>query len=169
MNLTGLINKNRVISLGLIILFLVAAYNIYRSQAAKLDSLKTRIREEKNKNEILSNISYLSESIDSYRKLLIMKEPSTVMSDINTLARDCDLKINSIKPLGESSSAEFVKYNFELSILSPNYDNLAKFVNRLETYQNFYAVDAFSIDSTAYNKDRELKVNLRLSTTVMLD
>lgn len=162
-------NKNKIFGLGIIILSLFIAFNIYKAQLAKVDSLKSMIIEESKKNNILSGIGQLAEEVDYYRKLLVKTELSLLMSDISNLAWESGVKIISIKPSGESTLPEYTKYNFELLVTSPNYDNLAGFINKVEVDKNVYIVDALSINSASYNKDRELKAGLRISAVAILD
>jgi len=171
MGLPDLINKsrNKAINLAVIILSLVIAMNIYKGHLVRLEGLKAQISEENKKGKVLSGIKQLSEEVDAYRRLLVWKESSLSMAELNNLARESEIKISSIKPLGESALPEYSRYIFELSVVSPDYDRLAKFVNKLEVYKDVYLVDLLDINSTSYNKDKELNATLRVSTIAILD
>lgn len=171
MDLVGLINKNKnkVFNTAVIILGLIIAFNIYNKQMSDIESLKVKISEEGKKNQVLDNISKLGEKVDSYRQLLAKKEASSSMSDINNIARDAGVKIASIKPSGEETLPEYTKYIFDLSVSAPDYDTLAKFINKIEAYQDIYIVDNFDIQSSSYNKDKVLNANLRISAVAMLE
>jgi len=162
-------NKNSVFSLIIIIISLVIAFNIYIGQMAAADSLKFRIGEEGKKNEVLSGINKLEDEVNSYRKILVKKDASLFMSDINNFARETGVKVTSIKPSGEEALPEYTKYTFALSITSPDYDNLAEFINKLETYESVYIVEGMNIDTDSFGQDKELKAELSVSALAILD
>ena len=171
MDLSGLVNKNKnkVFSLAVIILALIIAFNIYKGQAGRAYSLKAQISEESKKSGILAGIAKLQEQIDSYRKLFIKKEASSLISDINNIAQEAGVNIISIKPSGEAVFPEYTKYIFNLSVIAPDYDKLAEFINKLEVYENVYIVDALDIQAPSYNKNKELKADLRVSAVAMIE
>ncbi|OQB10981.1 MAG: Pilus assembly protein, PilO [Candidatus Omnitrophica bacterium ADurb.Bin205] len=170
MDLSGFINKgkNQIVSIGIIILSLVIASNIYKGKVEEIENLKSQIVEENKKNEALTAINRLSEDLISYEKLLPRRDTNLSMSDITTLARDEGVKIIAIKPSGQEESLEYVKLNFELSVTAPDYDSLASFINKLESFESVYMVDRLDIDSPSYNNDKELKAELRVSAVAIL-
>lgn len=171
MDSVGLINKNKnkVFNIAIIIIAIIVSLNIYKKQLAKIDSLKASIAEEEKKNRTLDNIGKLDAKINSYRKLLPKKESGTSINDINNIARDTGIKIMSIKPSGEETFPDYTKYVFDLTISSPDYDSLAKFINTLEVNQAVYMIDVLDIRSASYNKEKELNANLRVSAVAMLE
>ncbi len=162
-------NKNKVFGLAIILLSFMVAYRIYEWQALQLKLLNDRIVEENKKNQVLTDISKLEGEVEVYRKLLTKNDASSMMSDINNIARDTGVKIISIRPSGENASPEYTKYMFDLSVEAPDYNTLAKFVNKLETFERVYLVEVSNIESPFYNKDKELRTNLRISAVVMLN
>lgn len=162
-------NKNKVFNIALIIISLIIASNIYKKQIANIDSLKANITEEEKKNLTLDNIGKLNSKIYSYRKLLPKKETGSSINDINNMARNAGIKIMSIKPSGEESFPDYTKYIYELTISSPDYDSLAKFINTLEVSQTVYMIDILDIRSFSYNREKELNANLRVSAVAMLE
>ncbi|MCX5707177.1 MAG: type 4a pilus biogenesis protein PilO [Candidatus Omnitrophica bacterium] len=172
MDLTGLFNKhkNKVMNIGIIIIALIVATNLYKKQLANTELLKVKISEEEKKNQILENIGQLDNKINSYRKLLVKREVSLVMSDISNLAKDTGVKIISIKPGEEEHLANYDKSIFDLTITVPNYDMLGGFINKVETYQNVYLVESTAIKGYSENNsdNKELTVNLRISSVAIL-
>ncbi len=171
MDSVSLINKgkNKFFNIALIIIALVIAFNIYKKQVARLDSLKVTIAEEEKKNLTLNNIEKLNARINSYRQLLSKKESGSSINDINNIARNAGIKVTSIKPSGEDVFPDYTKYMFELTISSPDYDSLAKFINTLEVNQTVYMVDTLEIRSPSFNREKELNASLRVSAVAMLE
>lgn len=170
MDLSDFINKgkNQIISIGILILSLVIASNIYKGKVEEVENLKSQIAEENKKNEALIVINRLAEDLTSYEKLLAKRDANLSMSDITTLARDEGVKIIAIKPSGQEEASEYVKLVFELSVTAPDYDSLASFINKLEFFESVYMVDRLDIDSPSYNNDKELKAKLRVSAVAIL-
>lgn len=162
-------NKNKVFNVVLIIVALFFAWNIYKKQIVKIDILKSDIIEEEKKNRALKIIGVLGGKVDSYRRLLVKKEVSFLMNDINNIAREAGVNIISIKPSGEEQQADYVKYNFDLTVSASDYDGLAKFINALEVNKSVYMVDVLEIRSNSYNREKELNANLRVSAVAMLE
>lgn len=162
-------NKNSLFALVIILFSLIIAYRIYEWQTAQLNSLNSKISEEKKKNIVLADIGNLESEFNVYKTLLAKHDSSMVMSDVNNIARDTGIKIISIRPLGESASDDYTKYKFVISIESPDYNSFAKFINRLETFERVYLVEDSNIESLSYNKDKELRANLRISTVAILN
>ncbi|MDD4982040.1 MAG: type 4a pilus biogenesis protein PilO [Candidatus Omnitrophota bacterium] len=168
--MSGFINKgkNQIASIGVLILSLIIAFNIYKGKVAEVENLKSQIAEENKKNETLTVINKLSEDLSSYEKLLARRDTNLSMSDITNLASEEGVKVIAIKPSGQEETSEYVKLVFELSVTASDYDSLAGFVNKLESFESVYMVDSLSIDSPSYNNDKELKASLRVSAVAML-
>jgi hypothetical protein len=161
-------NKNKFFALVVILFAFLIAYRIYEWRGSQIASLSSGIVEEEEKNKILVDIGKLNEGLNLYYALLAKQDSGVAMSDINNIAKDTGVKIASMQPLGESLSAEYSKFSFDLSVVAPDYNVLAKFINRLETFERIYFIEYSNIDSPSYNKDKELRVNLRISTIVLL-
>ena len=171
MGLITLVNKhkNKIFNLVVVIIAIIIAFNIYKKQLEKIDSLKANIVEEEKKNRILDSIERSGARIDSYRRLLAKKETGSSMNDINNIARDSGIRIISIKPAGEDSFSDYIKYNYDLTISALDYDSLAQFVNALEVYRSVYIIDVLEVRAPSYSKDKELTANLRVSSVAMLE
>ncbi|MDD3987681.1 MAG: type 4a pilus biogenesis protein PilO, partial [Candidatus Omnitrophica bacterium] len=135
--MSGFINKgkNQIASIGVLILSLIIAFNIYKGKVAEVENLKSQIAEENKKNETLTVINKLSEDLSSYEKLLARRDTNLSMSDITNLASEEGVKVIAIKPSGQEETSEYVKLVFELSVTASDYDSLAGFVNKLESFE----------------------------------
>jgi hypothetical protein len=171
MGLESLINKqkNKFFNIVLIIIALIVASNIYKKQEADINSLKLNIEEEEKRNKTLGNIGKLDAQIESYRRLLANKETNFYTNDIGNIARDTGVKIMSIGSSGEEPAADYIKYIYALTVSSPDYDTLARFINALEMNTTVYMIENLELRSLSYNKEKELSANLRVSAVAMLE
>jgi hypothetical protein len=171
MGLESLINKhkNKFFNIVLIIIALIAALNIYKKQETDINTLKINIEEEEMRNKTLGNIGKLDAQIESYRRLLSNKENSFYMNEISNIARDTGVKIMSIGPSGEEPAAGYTKYIYVLTVSSPDYDTLARFINALEINHTVYMIENLELRSSSYNKEKELSADLRVSAVAMLE
>jgi Tfp pilus assembly protein PilO len=169
MDLISLINKNKnkVFNIVVIIISIVIALNIYKKQMVGIDSLKAKISEEDKKNRTLDNIGELETKIDAYRRLLVKKEANSSINDINNIARNAGIRIISIRPSGEDSFIDYKKSMFDLTVSSPDYDSLARFINALEVYKSVYMIEVLDIHPYSDIKRNELNANLRISAVAI--
>ncbi|MFY9402232.1 MAG: type 4a pilus biogenesis protein PilO [Candidatus Omnitrophota bacterium] len=170
MNILAVINenKNKFFALVIILFSFLIVYKVYEWQSSQIASLSSDIVEEEEKNKILVDIGELEDRLNVYYALLAKQDSDVVMLDINNIAKDTGVKIASMQPLGESLSGEYSKFRFGLSIVAPDYNTFAKFINKLETFERIYFIEYSDIDSPSYNKDKELRANLRINTIVLL-
>ena len=160
--------KNRIIGIVIIIVALVAAFNIYSSSQAKLNALKGSISEELKKNQEIDRIIRLEGRLRSYKKLLALKDASAVMNEVNSIAKLAGVKIISVKPAGEMLNPDYAKYFFEVSLDAPDYNSLNRFVSALESSNSVYMVEDMSVTGKSEFKDGEgIKVNLRLASVAI--
>jgi len=162
--------RNRAVNVILIIVALVISSNIYKANQAKVEELKGKIAEEQKKNDELSNIKKLDSGIKSYRKILAEKDDSVSMNEINSIAKDNEIKILSIKPSAGLFKPDYRKSSFDVNVSAPTYNSLVRFVNAVESYKSFYTVDGLEIVNKTEDKDEEgLKANMRISAVVALN
>jgi hypothetical protein len=167
--------RNKILNIGIILLTFIIANNIYKSQIKSIQSLREKIEAETKKNEMLSNISQSEKILNAYKNLLNKKDISQVksisISTISNIAKDSNVKIALVKPLAEDNQSVYSRYSFSLVLNAPNYHNVGKFINRLESHPDVYFVDKVIIkrinkeSATEYN----LIVELTLSTIVFKD
>lgn len=137
--------KTRIINIGVIILALIVAFKIYKSQSQSLELLKQEKQLEIKKNETLEDISKLGQKIKSYKDLVNNKDISSAINSISNIAKDTGLKIISIKPAGEENFPLYMKYPFELTAHSGNYSAIGKFISGLENSPDIFMVDLINI------------------------
>ena len=86
MALTGLVNqyKNSVLNIAVIIIALIIAVNIYKSQARAIAALRESKDTELKKNTVLTSLSLSEKDINNYKEVINKKSISSV---INILLR----------------------------------------------------------------------------------
>jgi Tfp pilus assembly protein PilO len=171
MALVELINKykTKVLDIGLIILALIIAGNIYGGQAKQIDSLKEKQEEEIKKNELLQSIAGLEEQVGSYKNLFTERDINLVIGTISNIARASNVNIVSIKPESEEKNPDYIRLPFSLTVGTANYHVLGKFIANVEGAPDLFIIDTVTIspqEGMAAGQNKEFIANLRISTIV---
>jgi len=168
MELTGLEkHKNKILNVIIILVVLIVSRNIYRYQFNVKLSLGKKDAVEIKKNKVLENISQLEKRINSYKNLLVKKDPSLIINSISNIAKESGIKIASIKPNPEQAYPEYIKFPFNLALIAPSYHALGKFISRIESLKDVYSID--SLEMKPDIEAKELNVNLAMSSIVFRD
>ncbi len=162
-------HKNKVLNFGVIILALFTAFQIYKSADKQLNSLIQQKDEELKKNKAAEEIAGLERKIGGYKKIFVKEDVGSVIDTISNIAKNCLIKIVSIKPGNEEAYPDYVKSAFLITVNTPNYHSLGNFISQIESYKDIYMVDEVSIASAEIKQPFEstntnLNVNLKIST-----
>ena len=103
-------DKNRILSIALILLTLVITTYIYRTQSKYTNQLNVKKDTELKKNELFNQLSRTEKNLQYYKTLFNKKDSSSVINTITNLAKDSNIKIISIKPNREEKRLEYIKY-----------------------------------------------------------
>jgi len=154
-------HKNKIVNIGVIILALIIANNIYKKQLSSIESLREKKEMELKINNVLGEISIMNKKLDAYNKLLALKDTGVALNTISSLAKDSNIKITSIKPSAEQRFSEYIKYPFDLNVTASDYHSLARFISKIENSREVYLVDGLDI---RFNKEqKELSGTLKIS------
>ncbi len=160
------LNKNNILNIGIIVLALIFANNIYKGQRQIAESLRQKGNLELKKNEALGNISHLEKMMNSYKRFF-NKDRSLIINTINNIARESDARIISIKPQKEINFPMYVQYPFDLVIGVNSYHSLGGFFSKLESYSEVFIVDSVQIrlatEVLKEGQESKFNVNLRVS------
>lgn len=156
--------KNMLINAGIIIVALVVASNLYNDNSSNVASLRLKISEEEKKNMELDKLGEMEKKIADYRSLLVAQEASAVMSDISTMAKDAGIEVLSVKPSQREPRADYSQDIFDLTLNSRGYNQLAKFIKGVESYENVYMIESMDISVQSGQDKVGLVVNLRISS-----
>lgn len=162
-------NKNKILNLGVILLALFIAFQIYRSGDQRANLLVQQKDNELKKNIALEEIAGLEKRIDGYKKVFVKKDIASVMNSISAIAKNCSVKIISIKPNNEEAFSSYLKTSFSLTITAPGYHSLGNFISQIESFKDIYVVEEINIAPTGIDQpeetvDTNLNVNLTMST-----
>lgn len=161
-------NKNNIINLSIVILALFIAFQIYSQISEKTNLLTQQKDNELKKNEASSEIAAFEKKIEDYKKVFVKRELGAVMDTVSSIARECAVRVVSIKPEKEETAADYIKSSFAVTINAPDYHALGDFISRIENYKDIYFVDEIRIDSSGFDRASEgpgekLKVSLKIS------
>lgn len=161
-------NKNIILNTGVILLALFISLQIYKADNQEVSSLIQQKDNELKKNAIIENIDLLEKKIDSYKKLFSKKDLTYIMAQISNIAKNNAIKIISIKPSNEEKYSDYIKVSFLISVNSPNYHALGKFISQIENNKDIYLIEELDIVSAVSSHQQEgtsrgLNVNLKIS------
>lgn len=160
-------NKNKLLNVGLLIVALIVSNNIYKQQLKVMEKLKSGNAMEIKKNALLEDISKSMKTVDSYKRLLIKKEIGAIISEINTMAKESNVSIDSIRPLQEQKGPDVARQPFFLSISAPGYHAIAKFISKVENYKDVFVIESFQVVTATQNKP--IAATLTLSSVTFAD
>src|SRR3989338_180475 len=167
------ISKNVMLNLAVIILALIIAGNIYKNQTQALEALKEKKEMELKKNAVLADIGSLENRIYAYKDLLNVKDLSSTINKINSMAREVDIKIVSIRPQAEKDYVVYIKYFFDLEVTARNYHHLGKFISRIEDSPDIYIIERTDIkpesrmQEQGQEETKENSANISISTVFL--
>lgn len=162
-------NKNKILNIGIIVLALYLAFQIYKSLDNQANFLLLQKDNELKKNIAIEDIVAFEKKIDGYKRVLIKKDLGSVMEAISAIARSCSVKIISIKPGNEEKFSTYVKTSFSLVVSAPNYHSLGDFISQVENDKDIYIIDDININLVKNARPQEevktiLNVDLKIST-----
>jgi len=167
--------KDKIINIGIIVLTLIIGSNIYKSQAKSIQLLKEKVDTETRENEVLGNIINAEKILISYKNFLNKKEMSQAINRISNIAEESQVKIVLIKPAPAENQPVFIRHPFNLELNAPGYQEIARFINKLEKHPDVYFIDRINIKPISKNQDSapaaeyNLVADLGLSTIVLKD
>lgn len=147
--------QRNMFNVVVVVVFVFIAMKVHSVQQQDLAEISRQRDEEKQKNEVLSQIAQSEKMLKKSARLINNKQLDKVIDDINMKAAAADISIQQITPRPEEKMPGNVyrKYAYELSIVAPSYHAVGLFINSLEKSTAFYTVDALSFRSE-YERDR---------------
>ncbi|MBI4707883.1 MAG: type 4a pilus biogenesis protein PilO [Candidatus Omnitrophica bacterium] len=165
MEITELVGKIKKSFLTIFILglALIIAFNIYQAQNKELDQLRIRKENEAKKNVLLAEVSTLENRIQSYKNLLGRKDPNLIMNSLSKAAQDTGVKISSIRPEAENIQPNYIKIPFSLQVIAPDYNSFGNFVSMVENDKDVYLVEDARINSSS---EKGLDISLKVINVI---
>jgi hypothetical protein len=147
--------RNNIVNIVVILLALIIANKINKSQNKIIAELKVKNEAQIKKNEVLNNISKLEKKIIIYKKALNKKDISLIINNLNTIGKEVGIKIISIKPESKKDYAVYSAYSFNLNIRAKDYHQVGKFIGKIETSPFVYIVDNFNVNPFSARQEDE--------------
>ena len=108
-------------------------------------NLKNQKQSETENNKVFKNLTVLDNKINTYKRSLKIRNAGEVMNTISDVAKSVGLKIDSIRPLGESVGEDYIKLPVLVNVRAKNFDQVGKFMGKLESHPAFFTVESFRI------------------------
>jgi Tfp pilus assembly protein PilO len=164
--------KNNTANIVIIIISLIVAGRIHGMQAANTAILNEQIKSESSRNTVLADISRTEKQLSGIKKLVNKKDMNSVVSNLQTIARDSSVTIVSLKPQAEKTVADHIRYPYDLTV-SGTYHKIGKFVSKLESSPDIYMVESMNFRAPAETKDKDkkelLNVEVKIATIKIKD
>ena len=162
-------NKNKLLNLGIILLLLYIAFQIYSYGNRQESRLAQQRGDELKKNKVIENITSLEKVMEGYKKALVKQDLGSIMDTMSNIAKSSSVEILSIKPLNQEVSTNYSRFSFAITAEAPDYHSLADFISKVENYKDVYFVDEVIVSSSESGSSEDsagtgLKVSLRIST-----
>lgn len=162
-------NKNKIFNLGLMLLLLFIAFQVYSYGNKQKSRLIEQRENELKKNKVIKNITSLEKIMEGYKKALVKQDLGSIMDTMSNIAKSSSVEILSIKPLNQEVSVDYSRFSFAITAAAPDYHSLADFISKVENYKDVYFVDEVTISSSESGSSEDsggmgLKVSLRIST-----
>jgi len=138
-------NPQRIINIVLIIISLILSLNIYNGQKKELLNYQKRLDSEKNKNELLRELSVLENKLRECRNALKIKDTSEMISTVTELSEKAGLKILTVKPQPEEDNPLYKKSRLKLLLEAEDYHAIGNFIAQLEANEDLYKIESLSI------------------------
>ena len=142
-------DKAKLINVGLVILSLIIAKNIYGKQMAKINALKDNQNKEIKKNSLIADIGTIEKKIQVYKQALYKRDASMVINDISEMANSAQIKITSITPDKDREYAAYGEMSVRLTAMAADYHWIGDFISRLENSSGFYTIESLSLQPTS--------------------
>jgi len=156
-------NKNAPITIIVVIVGLISAKNLYQFQANKINLLKTKIEDYKERSVLVESNQSLEKKINGYNKAYAKKDASFYFDKINELIYENGLEVVSFEPLKEDDGGVYVRLPYRL-VLKGSYHQLGKFLSRIENSSDIFEIKDLSIASTPdYSEKQKLSFNLTIA------
>ena len=154
-----------VISAVIIMLVLVVANSIFRSQSGRIERLEERITEEREKNRVLIEVRKAEKEIDSYQpRIPLEKDVDWLRREVIRMANESEVKIISINPQSPEVRAQYTRLAIKME-MECGYHQLGDFISKLESSKRFIKIDSLSLDAVeGGGKERIVKAKITVST-----
>ena len=160
-------NKNAILNVAILVLALIISIKIYQNQDAQIAALKIQKQSEAENNIVFKNLTQLDNKINTYKRSFKIRNSGEVMNTIGEIAKSSGLKIDSIRPLGDIAGDDYVRIPVSVAMKAKNFNQVGKFMSKLESHPAFFTVDSFRVGPNSDGKG--LALNFAVSAIRVAD
>ncbi|MDD5730528.1 MAG: type 4a pilus biogenesis protein PilO [Candidatus Omnitrophica bacterium] len=165
--------KNMVVSAVVLLIALSISVNIYKDQSRKTTELAAKKELEAKKNTTLQDINSYEKQLEAYKGILNKKAVDSIINTLGDLAKESSVTIEAVKPQEEKPYGTFRMLQFEINVSSSSYHNIAKFINKIESYPDIFMITWLSLHVDLVQEGdqqiNKLKADMRLNTFKISD
>ena len=158
------------------VILAIFGYNfIIEPQVSKLNELDKKIiakeSELEKKNRIISGKDFIARQYDNYISYIKQagsdeKEEAFFLQEVENIAKDFQVYIADIKPVGLKESEHYKEYTVEIKI-DTDMSSFIKFIYGLQSSSNLIRINGLKL-SAKNASGRILKVSLQISKILLL-
>jgi len=163
-------HKNKLANILVVALALIIAVKIYNQQVKNIGLLNQRKGAELEKNKVLAKLGELGVKIKAYTEYVNSKDLSSIINTISELAKESAVEITSVRPSAEEDQGVFIKYPYDLKVVSEGYHNIGAFISRLENHPSVFFVESATVNPAGgqdESQPEKINVDLRISTVLL--
>lgn len=144
-------------SAAVLLITLVSARSIFQNQRERIQTLRTKIAEEQEKNEILSKIETQEGKI-GYYGLRLPRERNVewLRKEVTELAKQAQIKIVSVEPQAPRDKGIYIQLPVKM-VLDCSYHQLGSFISKLESSKEFIKLDSLRFKIAEKSEKEEVK------------
>jgi len=160
--------KRNLAGVVFLILAVFFAYKVYQNKEKEISALKNQLAVEKNKNNILNEISRSEKKIAYLSGRINNKSISSALDKIGDFAKTASVKISKITPQKEIRQGVYTKYPFDIILSAENYHQIGEFISILENSADIYLVENLIIANKSEEQAESVTAVLT-AVTIMID
>ncbi len=146
-------SREKILNIIIILAAVIISYNIYTAQTKSIGSLQQAKELEGEKNEVLDSIVGLGKQVVLYKDYVNKKDISSIIQRIGRIANNSGVVINSMKPLEKQDYPIYMRYPFQLSVVSSSYSAVVRFIGNLEKDPDIYIIRSANIKTVDMGKE----------------
>lgn len=168
-----MIDPNRkkllLISIIIIVVALIVGNSIFRTQSARVERLKAKVAQEKQKNRILIGIQKIEDEINSFLpRLLPKKDQDWLRRQATRIANESNVEILSISPKSPQDRGLYVWLPIGMEV-ECGYHQLGNFISLLESSRNLIWLESLDLTRKEINGKVMGKAKIVVSTFYLKD
>ena len=137
--------KNLIIFVFVLILACLIGFGLYSVMLTRLNSVKSQIEQQKERNDVLGTIAMLDRRLQTHKeRSLPLKDTTQLIDKLSLLAKEAIIEVETLNPMPTVERDYYVEVPVQIPIKC-SYHNLGRFLSLLESNEEFLWVKQLTI------------------------